>query len=212
MVFQSPLSRNQVASSNASTSQTNRSIYEYCPSRASTSSRSAESVDREWEEVGVAWARAPRRMSTRIVCPPTISTKVIIGTRCNQLEMGQRTAHLGDGEHGACREGRLTRRVCDVVLGYFCPHGSEYRREIDDGHTIPYRFTQLTEDDYPFVCKRAACEDVHKPIDSCGLTWSERGGLHGRGWKRSSRASGVCSWPQGASGRSVEESADFSLG
>lgn len=26
-----------------------------------------------------------------------------------------------------------------------------------------------TEHYYPFVCKRAACKDVHEPIDSCGI-------------------------------------------
>ena len=64
--------------------------------RASTSSRSAESVDREWEEVGIAWVRVERRGSEANVNShrvsskgSTISTKEIIGTRYNPLEIGR---------------------------------------------------------------------------------------------------------------------------
>ena len=44
--------------------------------RTSTSSRSGESVDREWEEIRIGWARVEKRasgrMSTHIVCPPKV--------------------------------------------------------------------------------------------------------------------------------------------
>lgn len=135
------LGRSQATRNDASPTQTNRSIYEYCPRcevcvyqfsglvqkvqpfrylkdtfldlrpesaklrgkdlghwRASTSSRSAESVDRECEEVGIAWARVERsgsvanvnshRVSSR---GSTISTKEIISTHYNRLEMGRST-------------------------------------------------------------------------------------------------------------------------
>jgi len=66
--------------------------------RASTSSRSAESVDREWEEVGIAWARVDWRGSVANVNShrvsskgSTISTNETIGTHYNQLEKGRRT-------------------------------------------------------------------------------------------------------------------------
>ena len=62
---------------------------------ASTSSRSAESVDRE---CGIAWVRVERRGSEANVNShrasskgSTITTKETIGTRYNQLEMGRRT-------------------------------------------------------------------------------------------------------------------------
>ena len=61
------------------------------------SSISAESVDREWEEVGIAWARVEKRgfrvkvNSHRVSSKgSTISTKEIIGTHYNQSEMGRR--------------------------------------------------------------------------------------------------------------------------
>lgn len=66
--------------------------------RASTSSRSAESVDRECEEVGIAWARVERsgsvanvnshRVSSR---GSTISTNECISTHDNRLEMAEST-------------------------------------------------------------------------------------------------------------------------
>ena len=63
---------------------------------------------------------------------------------------------------------------------------------------------------HPFVCKRAACEGVHKSIDSCGLTrWNRRRSerLCGRGWKRL-RSGGVAVGTGATGGRSVEF-ADF---
>ena len=66
--------------------------------RASTPSRTAESVDREREVVGIAWARVERRRPEANVNSyrgssngSTISTKGIIGARYNQLGMEQRT-------------------------------------------------------------------------------------------------------------------------
>ena len=66
--------------------------------RASTPSRSAESDDRKWEDVGIGWARVETRvfrgnLNSHRVSPKgsTISTKEIIGTRCNQSEIGRQT-------------------------------------------------------------------------------------------------------------------------
>ena len=66
--------------------------------RTSTSSRSAESVDREWEEVRIGWARVEERgfranvNSHRVSSKgSSISTKQIFGTCCNQSEMGRYT-------------------------------------------------------------------------------------------------------------------------
>ena len=57
--------------------------------RASTSSRSAEFVDREWEEGHPANVNS-RHVSSK---DSTISTKEIIGTRCNESEVGRRTQY-----------------------------------------------------------------------------------------------------------------------
>ena len=82
---------------------------------------------------------------------------------------------------------------------------------MEDAHTIRCLSHQLAEGDYPFVCKRAVCEGVHKSIDSCGLRrWSERRRLCGRGWKRL-RSGGVAVGTGAAGGSSVEEFADISL-
>lgn len=43
--------------------------------RASTSSRSAESVDREWEAVGIAWARVERSGSVANVNSHRVSSR-----------------------------------------------------------------------------------------------------------------------------------------
>ena len=66
--------------------------------RTSISSRSAESVDhstsgKKLDSLGESGEGTPRRMSTPIVSSKgsTFSTKEIIGTRYNQLEMGRRT-------------------------------------------------------------------------------------------------------------------------
>ena len=83
------------------------------------------------------------------------------------------------------RQGAPTRWVCDIVLGYFCLHGSEYLRKIHDAYTIRRRSTELTD------CKKAVCEGVHKPIDGCGHSrWSERRGLCGSEWTRLGRSGG----------------------
>ena len=68
---------------------------------ASTSSRSAKSVDSEWEEVGIAWARVEWRGSEANVNShrvpfkgSTNSTKEIIGTRHALQPVVVGTAHL----------------------------------------------------------------------------------------------------------------------
>ena len=63
--------------------------------RTSNSSRSAESVDREWEEVGVVWARVRRGPKANVNSHRVLQmlNSLYEGYRYNQLEMGWRTQY-----------------------------------------------------------------------------------------------------------------------